>query len=161
MEQTEERIDGAALELCARKVSASTGDLRQAIDFCRQSLLRGARKRPLPAASQSKHPVCSGRTCERHRSAVDQRTLGKACSSPVVSAGTANKIGCREVLEQVNKVYCSPVQKTAVPLQQKLLLATAFALTASGRKEFPVNRVRIRSDFPALVRVPLEEHFSY
>ncbi|KAJ2549814.1 AAA ATPase, partial [Coemansia sp. RSA 1836] len=62
---TEPVIQKAALELCARKVAATSGDLRKALDVCRQAMeaaeaeckKRGANKENGPAVTATASPV--------------------------------------------------------------------------------------------------------
>ncbi|MFH4975625.1 hypothetical protein AB6A40_002334 [Gnathostoma spinigerum] len=89
----EENADPRAVELCARKVAAMTGDVRTAFQVASQ-MVTGI--------------------CKQSDDSVD--STSRATSS------------CARVLSTLSNVYSSPLMRTRLPLQQRILLAVIVEL---------------------------------
>jgi len=109
-------LDAAAVQFCARKVSAMAGDMRKALDICRRAvevLESGERKQ------QVLQPV-------------------KKAESPCKRMETPQKpkkVGISQIASVVAEVYGSRlvagpgVEQPTIPLQQKLLICTFLLMT--------------------------------
>uniref|UniRef100_A0A5S6Q021 Cell division control protein n=1 Tax=Trichuris muris TaxID=70415 RepID=A0A5S6Q021_TRIMR len=104
-------VDQKALEFCARKVSAVTGDIRAALDICKISLHNSPMQSLHEGARSGGRPSVDG---------------DRLIMSSVEMARSVNEV--------LNKRF-EPVAAT-LPLQQKLLLALALRMQRQGRKMF-------------------------
>ncbi|KFD49340.1 hypothetical protein M513_09787 [Trichuris suis] len=105
-------VDEKALEFCARKISAVTGDIRTALDICKLSLQNS----PLRSLAEG------GGLRNGHSLANN----GRLMMSSVEMVKSVNEV--------LNRRF-EPVAAT-LPLQQKLLLALALRMQRQGRKMF-------------------------
>ncbi|KAJ1725533.1 AAA ATPase [Coemansia erecta] len=110
-------IQKAALELCARKVAATSGDLRKALDVCRQAM---------EAAEID---------CKRKAASVDKEN-----STDALSPAPTPKVSIMHIAKVLNKLNGSPVAQKldALNFQQKLVLCAYVSLagiTAEKEKE--------------------------
>ncbi|KAJ2787460.1 AAA ATPase [Coemansia interrupta] len=108
-------IQKAALELCARKVAATSGDLRKALDVCRQAM---------EAAEAD---------CKRKAASIDKENTTDAPSP-------TPKVSIMHIAKVLNKLNGSPVAQKldALNFQQKLVLCAYVSLagiTAEKEKE--------------------------
>ncbi|CDW56701.1 hypothetical protein TTRE_0000498301 [Trichuris trichiura] len=111
-DQVLDTVDEKALEFCARKISAVTGDIRTALDICKVSL-QNSPLRSLPE---------NGSLRNGHSTVSNDRLMMSSV----------------EMVKNVNEVLnrrFEPVAAT-LPLQQKLLLALALRMQRQGRKMF-------------------------
>ncbi|KAI9286776.1 P-loop containing nucleoside triphosphate hydrolase protein [Umbelopsis sp. AD052] len=112
-----------AIELCARKVAAATGDLRKALDVCRQAIEMSeieAKKK-----SMASKPAALG----EHKS---NQQIGM--STPT---NTAPKVTIAHVVKVMNVVFGSPtVQKIRqCNLQQKVALGVLVVMRSTPSKQ--------------------------
>uniref|UniRef100_A0A0N4WB18 Origin recognition complex subunit 4 n=1 Tax=Haemonchus placei TaxID=6290 RepID=A0A0N4WB18_HAEPC len=97
-------MDGAAVELCSRKVAAMTGDLRTALHVMKQTTY------------------------------VDiYRIITNILSTFIDAHEPSTPRGCREVLGVLNGVFSSPLARARLPLQPRLLLAVAVVLSSNKK----------------------------
>ncbi|KAJ2229951.1 AAA ATPase [Coemansia sp. RSA 485] len=97
-------IQKAALELCARKVAATSGDLRKALDVCRQAM---------EAAEID---------CKRKAASKDKENGGDAPQAP--------KVSIMHIAKVLTKLNGSPIAQKldALNFQQKLVLCAYVSL---------------------------------
>ncbi|KAJ1773834.1 AAA ATPase [Coemansia sp. RSA 1813] len=114
-------IQKAALELCARKVAATSGDLRKALDVCRQAMES--------AETESK----------RKAKSVDKEN---AASDAVQAQGVAPlKVSIMHIAKVLTSINGSPIAQKleALNFQQKLVLCAYASL---ARADTPVTSKR-------------------
>ncbi|XP_033913111.2 cell division control protein 6 homolog [Acipenser ruthenus] len=114
----EQVLDGAAVQFCARKVSAVSGDARKALDVCRRAV-------------------------EIVESDVRKQTVLKPtteCVSPVKSPPVPRKVSLLHVSRVISEVYGDRMVRggegddsDSFPLQQKLLVCSLLLLTRKAR----------------------------
>lgn len=109
-----------ALQLCARKISACTGDIRKALDVCRRAVEKVQNKRTLQSAS-----------------ADDRCNPG----SPMKSAPS---IDLPDIASVLNEVYGSRLQSenseiVTMPLQQRVVLCTLALMQSHCKKSKDVT----------------------
>ncbi|KAI3413356.1 AAA ATPase [Globodera pallida] len=153
-----ECLDRKAIELCARKVSALTGDVRQALDIASQMIVNlettdsNEQKQHLldndddsnkendeaaaalllaPSKTVQKTPSKCERTPQKLRKAMARG--GGVSEDEVTPKKTkfADGSACREVLKAINKTMSSPCQRSKLPAQTRTLLATLMRLVSS------------------------------
>ncbi|XP_041122552.1 cell division control protein 6 homolog [Polyodon spathula] len=110
----EQVLDGTAVQFCARKVSAVSGDARKALDVCRRAV-------------------------EIVESDVRKQTVLKPtteCVSPMKSPPVPRKVSLLHVSRVISEVYGDRMVRggeggdsESFPLQQKLLVCTLLLLT--------------------------------
>ncbi|XP_013887183.1 cell division control protein 6 homolog [Austrofundulus limnaeus] len=111
-------LDPSALQFCARKVSAVSGEARKALDICR---------RAVEVAEADERKKTSQSTSDQHRPAV---------SLPQVARVLSEVYGDRMVCQG------SSSEGEAFPLQQKLLVCCLLLLLRSGKnKEFSLGKL--------------------
>uniref|UniRef100_A0A914CKE5 Cdc6 C-terminal domain-containing protein n=1 Tax=Acrobeloides nanus TaxID=290746 RepID=A0A914CKE5_9BILA len=98
-------MDPKAIELCAAKVAASTGDVRTALKVAQQALKQINDDKPNVLKPINRDP----------------------------SYETPKKNACKEVLSVMKKVYSSPLARAKIPLQPAVLLATFIRLVNNKR----------------------------
>ncbi|KAJ2163136.1 AAA ATPase [Coemansia sp. RSA 552] len=116
-------IQKAALELCARKVAATSGDLRKALDVCRQAmdLAEGeARKKAKGPASENSAP------------AADKENAA-------ASAPPSPKVTIMHVVKVLATLNGSPTAQklAALNFQQKLVLCAHVSLASADAPATP------------------------
>lgn len=111
-----------AIELCARKVAAATGDLRKALDVCRQAIEMAELEAKKKVAAYNK-PAALG----EH----------KKNSTLTTSATTAPKVTIAHVVKVMNVVFGSPtVQKIRqCNFQQKVALGVMVVMRSTPSKQ--------------------------
>ncbi|PAV77018.1 hypothetical protein WR25_26390 isoform A [Diploscapter pachys] len=119
LEQQEDKMDEKALELCARKVAAMSGDLRQALHIVNQT------------TSQSRS--VRGKRAKLQVVDATSSPLPPSSSTPLPAA-TTPLIGCRQVLSALNGAYSTPLARARLPLQPRLLLAVCLTISANKKK---------------------------
>uniref|UniRef100_A0A914IFW5 AAA+ ATPase domain-containing protein n=1 Tax=Globodera rostochiensis TaxID=31243 RepID=A0A914IFW5_GLORO len=152
-----ECLDRKAIELCARKVSALTGDVRQALDIASQMIVNlettdnneqeqhlvdndesnkendeaAAALLLAPSKTVQKTPSKCERTPQKLRKAMARG--GGVSEDEVTPKRTkfADGSACREVLKAINKTMSSPCQRSKLPAQTRTLLATLMRLVSS------------------------------
>ncbi|XP_061082190.1 cell division control protein 6 homolog [Conger conger] len=109
-------LDAAAVQFCARKVSAMSGDARKALDICRRAVEiveSDARKRKLNLASDTK---------------------GSYVSVPQVARVLSEVYG--------DRMATGGGEEESFPLQQKLLVCCLLLLTRQGKsREIPLGKL--------------------
>lgn len=125
MTTAEERvIDPKAIQFCARKVSAVTGDARKALDICRRAV------EVVETSVKSQQVLCN----------------------PATIDGLPGKVRLKEIARVFSEVYesslnhtksCgSSVEEESFPLQQKLTICTLILLSRQiERKEVTVGKL--------------------
>ncbi|KAJ2963495.1 hypothetical protein NQZ79_g1546 [Umbelopsis isabellina] len=114
-------IQPQAIELCARKVAAATGDLRKALDVCRQAI-------EMAEAEAKKKATVTGKPA----------VLGERKSnSQSPAATTTPKVTIAHVVKVMNVVFGSPsVQKIRqCNFQQKVALGVMVIMRATPSKQ--------------------------
>jgi cell division control protein 6 len=114
-------IQPQAIELCARKVAAATGDLRKALDVCRQAI-------EMAEAEAKKKATVTGKPT----------VLGERKSnSQSPAATTTPKVTIAHVVKVMNVVFGSPsVQKIRqCNFQQKVALGVMVIMRATPSKQ--------------------------
>ncbi|XP_007240198.3 cell division control protein 6 homolog [Astyanax mexicanus] len=102
-------LDGAAIQFCARKVSAVSGDARKALDICRRAV-----------------------------EMVESNNKSKEASEPAANA-KASRVSVPQVAKVLSEVYGDRMTSSAggdgesFPLQQKLLVCCLLLLTRNGK----------------------------
>ncbi|KAL1922448.1 uncharacterized protein VTP21DRAFT_9987 [Calcarisporiella thermophila] len=109
-------IEHAAIQLCARKVAASTGDVRKALELCRQALemIEGESRRTLGDMNGSRSPASTGRVTIAHMN----RVLTMALGSPIVQ------------------------MMRALDVRQKLTLAAALLMSKERKPDMTLGRLQ-------------------
>jgi cell division control protein 6 len=93
-------IDDRALTLCASKIASTNGDIRKVLDICRRAVELIEQELKFAGSSSSQQP---------------------ADSSPVKSVGIAHMM---RVFNEINPMTNSNLDKSTMPLMQKILLCT-------------------------------------
>jgi len=117
-------LDPKAIELCARKVAAMTGDIRKAFNVYKLTVEQAQRETTKNIENeQIRPPSPSTSSSCSVRSATSEVSLPSLPQTP--------RVGCREVLRTVNEVYgCKAKQVgTHLPMQSKLIVVAAIKLT--------------------------------
>ncbi|KAJ3183554.1 AAA ATPase [Irineochytrium annulatum] len=131
-------INAAAIELCARKVSA-TGDLRRALDVCRQSIELAEQDMLKVAGAAGKTPLKSlQNSCNKIPSPSPKLRQGAASldlKSPVASIYDVPRVTVSHVLRASASVTGSgPVQRVErMNSQQKAVLVALMLLGTAGK----------------------------
>jgi cell division control protein 6 len=125
-------LDPKAVELCARKVAAVTGDIRKALDICKLAIEN----------MQSTSASVSTAT------GVDKENANPL--TPVVT----ERVGVRDVLRTINDVYGrhAATAGARLPMHDKLIVVAAISLADKGQASFGLDkvstRVRLWNRFP-------------
>ncbi|KAJ2665120.1 AAA ATPase [Coemansia sp. RSA 1200] len=116
-------IQKAALELCARKVAATSGDLRKALDVCRQAMES--------AEAESK----------RRAKSVDKENTAAAADAAQTQKPASLKVTIMHIAKVLTSLNGSPIAQKleALNFQQKLVLC---AYTSLARTEAPAPHKR-------------------
>lgn len=114
-------IQPQAIELCARKVAAATGDLRKALDVCRQAIEMAEAEAKKKATIAAKPAVLGERKTNNQYPAV----------------ATTPKVTIAHVVKVMNVVFGSPsVQKIRqCNFQQKVALGVMVVMRATPSKQ--------------------------
>jgi len=130
---SESSFDQKAIELCARKVSAITGDVRNAFGISREmitSIMEDSNMENIDC--QSSLPSCVKKTSD---STQNKRKSVKRPLCFDISNITSKKDACTEVLNSIKKVYSSPCRRSKLPLHQRIILATLMKLVGISRSQ--------------------------
>ncbi|XP_032802331.2 cell division control protein 6 homolog [Petromyzon marinus] len=117
-------VDPAAVQFCARKVSAMSGDARKALDVCRRAV-------------------------EKLGGEIRKQTvLSPNGEGPVPTTTVPRRVTLPQISAVLSEVYGSPMASRAgdhggsFPLQQKLLVITLLMLVRSGKvREFTFGKI--------------------
>lgn len=118
-----------AVELCAKKVAARKGDLRQAFDLCQQAIELAQREYRRSSTANKPHTTL---TNGNNGNAVlcDTKTNGKATGSATLRATDAPKVTIRHISAVSQAITTnSPKDKlNSLTLQQQIVMATLSKL---------------------------------
>lgn len=117
-------VDPAAVQFCARKVSAMSGDARKALDVCRRAV-------------------------EKLGGEIRKQTvLSPNGEGPAPTTTVPRRVTLPQISAVLSEVYGSPMASRAgdhggsFPLQQKLLVITLLMLVRSGKvREFTFGKI--------------------
>lgn len=108
-------IDDRALTLCASKIASLNGDIRKVLDICRRSI----------------------EEIEREYIENSQNEIG-----PLKSVNITHMM---RLFNNINPIVRSNMDKTSMPLMQKILLCTVLLMTKQMRvKEIPLSKVCLK-----------------
>ncbi|KAJ2892653.1 AAA ATPase [Coemansia aciculifera] len=126
VEGTEPVIQKAALELCARKVAATSGDLRKALDVCRQAM----------EAAEAEHKKKSNNK-ENGPAVVAAAPAATAAANPAMP-----KVSIMHIAKVLTSLNGSPIAQklNALNFQQKLVLCAHASLTKSVQLATPSKK---------------------
>ncbi|RUP50716.1 P-loop containing nucleoside triphosphate hydrolase protein, partial [Jimgerdemannia flammicorona] len=148
-----------AIELCARKVAAATGDLRKALDVCRQAIemVESEAKRQQTAQERSPNPLSdipksSPLFQERDTIGVNAKKTLHSMSRLHMELDEAPKVTITHVLKVLTSVFGSPtVQKIKeLNVHHKAVLGTLIVMGRMGKTkvgDMTVGKVRFTSYF--------------
>ncbi|KAL0342509.1 UNVERIFIED_CONTAM: Cell division control protein 6B [Sesamum calycinum] len=120
-----------ALELCARRVAAASGDMRKALSVCRSAIemLEAERRDPISNLSLS--------LLER----IEDQQKPAACDT--VKNQLNNMVRIDHVAAALSKTFKSPVVDTiqSLPQHQQIILCSAVKLFRGGKKDTTIGEL--------------------
>lgn len=152
---SQEKVDAKAIELCARKISSMTGDVRRALDIASQ-MLANMEEEEVDEGTEEENEE---KSIEKKQQLEDELAKRKENIGVIAQATTPQKMAptnvsnslkrvhtnpndmgqvtpkknaCREVLNAINKTTASPCQRAKLPLHPRILLATLMRLLTSA-----------------------------
>ncbi|KAK3809826.1 MAG: P-loop containing nucleoside triphosphate hydrolase protein, partial [Linnemannia elongata] len=129
-----------AIELCARKVAAATGDLRKALDICRQTIemveVETKKKERAQQQQQQGRPSALAPLSEIRLADLENRAAGgvQDCSGPI-TLHDAPKVTVAHVQKALASAFGSPmVQKMkGLNVHQQIILAVLVTKIQGGK----------------------------
>lgn len=133
-------VDPKAIDLCARKVSAITGDVRRAFSIASslETLSEEEETKENVETAEAMQMVTSSPSSSalksRKRKNEDSplKDLMKRPKSENVPVTPTKKNACREVLKMMDKVHSSPLQRARLPEHPQILLASLLRLLSTS-----------------------------
>ncbi|KAK6123101.1 hypothetical protein DH2020_043162 [Rehmannia glutinosa] len=120
-----------AVELCARKVAAASGDMRKALSVCRSAIemLEAERRDPISDFTSS--------SLERN----DDQQM--AAAREMMTNQVNNMVRIDHVAAALSKTYKSPVVDTiqSLPQHQQIILCSAVKLFRQGKKDTTIGEL--------------------
>ncbi|KAJ1985907.1 AAA ATPase, partial [Coemansia thaxteri] len=115
-------IQKAALELCARKVAATSGDLRKALDVCRQAM-------------EAAEAEC------KKKATLTNKENGPTAAGPTAVASPVPRVSIMHIAKVLAGLNGSPIAQklNALNFQQKLVLCAFASLSGSTGSQGPAE----------------------
>ncbi|KAF8366610.1 cdc-6 [Pristionchus pacificus] len=124
-----ERLDATGVDLCARKVSAVNGDVREGMSVMRQSCARSR----IETSMKLKE--------EEENMQVDKEPNENVPSTPVAPP---TRVEIRHIADVSKTKYC-PLASACLPLQPRVLLALCLKLSAGKKKS--LSRITLFNEY--------------
>ncbi|KAL8154094.1 hypothetical protein V2J09_011854, partial [Rumex salicifolius] len=131
-----------ALELCARKVAAASGDMRRALCVCRSAIEM--------LEAEIKENASQGNLLSSDGKSLEQQNFQ-------ASTETETNVQVHHMALALSKAYRSPVVETiqSLPQHQQIILCSAVKLFRTGKKDSSVGELnRSYGDLCKLMLIP-------
>jgi len=118
LKRRENEFDSKAIELCAKKISTLTGDIRSAFSIAEQMIVSKEKERNI------KTPPTT-----------PKRGIKRPLQTDLQNTTPTKKSACIEVLSSIKKVYASPCHRSKLPLQQRIILAILMKICGTSQSQ--------------------------
>ncbi|KAK6148602.1 hypothetical protein DH2020_019514 [Rehmannia glutinosa] len=120
-----------AVELCARKVAAASGDMRKALSVCRSAIEM--------LESERRDPISDFTSSSLERNEDQQMPAAREMMTNQVN----NMVRIDHVAAALSKTYKSPVVDTiqSLPQHQQIILCSAVKLFRQGKKDTTIGEL--------------------
>ncbi|KAK4518878.1 E3 ubiquitin-protein ligase bre1 [Mucor velutinosus] len=148
-------IQANAIELCARKVAASMGDLRTALDVCRQAIELAEMEQKKKSAAAATTTTTAAAAAAATTTTTTTTVLGEQRNGATLSAIQEPKVTVVHVMKVLNVVFgSSTTQKLKqLNLQQKIVLGVILVMLRTckkGNKKDQLVMGKFREQYSAL-----------